>query len=449
MAEPARRQRRSCSWACCGWLLAAALLLPLLVWGAASAITARMYQRELDRLRHAGEPLTVSELSPKVPAGHDNAANVYAALESLDQMQPFMMAIPGYTSDKWDAEWRDRARVAVAANQHYFAAVEQASRMGECAFPVDWEAGRMALKPHLRDLRETARCLQVRAEVQLLDGKPDEAAASCATLLRVADHAETGPAMFDVLVAHAIRAIALRELERVLSSGSLSPSACRTLYEQLSQVDTTEPFLRGAQGERAWWIMTFPMIEEGRVSGGLAPLFGDESARRVDLYQMFGRPNWNLDKLRYLRACERTFTALDSPWPTARKQLEDLKAQMGRLTLSRVSGRALTAPVTPENLRSRYRNAARLSASRLALELELYRHDRGRYPDSLEELGKAGWKLPLDPFTEKPFRYRREPTGFAVWSLGPDMTDNNARDFNPSKEEWDTPGYDFVFRVAR
>ncbi len=307
----------------------------------------------------------------------------------------------------------------------------------------------MAPKPHLSALREAARRLQVRAEVLRLDGKSDEAAASCATILRVANHTETGPAMIDVLVAQAIRAIALRELERVLSYGSPSPSACRTLYEQLGQVDTTGPLLRGAQGERAWWIMTFPMIEEGRVSSGLAPLFGDEFAPRVDLYQMFGRPNWNLDKLRYLRACERTFTALDSPWPTARKQLEDLKAQVGLLTLSRVSGSALTVPVTPENLCSRCRNAARLSSARMALALELYHHDRGRYPDSLEELGGAGWKLPLDPFAGEPFRYRREPSGFAVWSLGPDMTDNNGRDFNPSKEEWDTPGYDLVFRCAR
>ncbi len=109
-----RPKRRSCSWVCCG------LLLPLLVWGVASAITARMYQRELDRLHRAGEPLTVSELAPKVPEGHDNAANVYAALEGLDRMQFFMMSAPSYTSDKWDAEWRDRARLAVAANHVRF-----------------------------------------------------------------------------------------------------------------------------------------------------------------------------------------------------------------------------------------------------------------------------------------------------------------------------------------
>jgi hypothetical protein len=405
-----------------------------------------MYQHELDRLKRQGEPLTVRELAPKVPEGHDNAANLYAELPSLDRMTAFMKTIPGYTSDKWNAAWRARARQAVTANQGYFRVLEQASRIEECAFPVDWEAGQMALMPHPRYLREAARWLQVRAEVQLLDGRPGEAAASCAGILRVADHAGCGPSILEALVAQAIRTIALRELARLLASDSLTRPTCLSLYRQLESIDSAGALLRTVRGERASWVQTFALLERGE---GVAPMFGEESALQVDRYQSFGRPSWNLDKLSYLRASEKYLAALDKPWAEARERAKTLSVEIARLRLNDVTDGAFDLNFTPFLLWQSRGDAARMGAARTALAAVLYRHDHGRYPDSLEELEKAGWKLPLDPFTAKPLRYRREPDGFAVWSLGPDMTNNNARDFNPAKDQWDTLGYDLVFRVAR
>ncbi len=64
-------------------------------------------------------------------------------------------------------------------------------------------------------------------------------------------------------------------------------------------------------------------------------------------------------------------------------------------------------------------------------------------------LGKAGWKLPLDPFTQEPYHYRRDHKGFPVWSVGPDLTDNHATAYDPLTFREDQPGYDLVFRRPR
>jgi hypothetical protein len=49
----------------------------------------------------------------------------------------------------------------------------------------------------------------------------------------------------------------------------------------------------------------------------------------------------------------------------------------------------------------------------------------GEYPQALSLLAPDFVdKLPVDPFSGKDFIYRREGSGFVVYSVGPNMTDN-------------------------
>ena len=67
-------------------------------------------------------------------------------------------------------------------------------------------------------------------------------------------------------------------------------------------------------------------------------------------------------------------------------------------------------------------------ANRAGLACRLYKSRMGRYPDSLEALVPdflAG--IPVDPFTGKPFVYRREGEGFIVYSLGSNQKDDGGR----------------------
>jgi len=61
--------------------------------------------------------------------------------------------------------------------------------------------------------------------------------------------------------------------------------------------------------------------------------------------------------------------------------------------------------------------------SKTAAMLMRYRLDQGAYPSSLPFSGKDV----TDPFTGKPLRYRRDGKGFAVWSVGADMSDDGGR----------------------
>ena len=59
-----------------------------------------------------------------------------------------------------------------------------------------------------------------------------------------------------------------------------------------------------------------------------------------------------------------------------------------------------------------------------------YKQDKGLYPQDLNELVTSGYLrgLPVDPFSKKPFVYRREGESFILYSCGPNYEDDNGKE---------------------
>ncbi|GEM_PF-3532593 len=68
-------------------------------------------------------------------------------------------------------------------------------------------------------------------------------------------------------------------------------------------------------------------------------------------------------------------------------------------------------------------------AARIAVALVTYRKAWSAYPERLDEInGRVLQRLPADPFSGRPFAYRRTPDGEArFWSAGPDEDDDGGR----------------------
>jgi hypothetical protein len=68
--------------------------------------------------------------------------------------------------------------------------------------------------------------------------------------------------------------------------------------------------------------------------------------------------------------------------------------------------------------------------ARLVIEIERYRRTRGVLPQRLDNLGWSGpVEALIDPFTGKPLQYVATSDGYALYSVGPDLTDDNAKVF--------------------
>lgn len=79
------------------------------------------------------------------------------------------------------------------------------------------------------------------------------------------------------------------------------------------------------------------------------------------------------------------------------------------------------------------------SVAAVELALEAFHQDHGTWPDALNELvPRYLATLPLDPFDSQshPLRYRRTPTGYCLYSIGPDGRDDAGRPLADGEFGW-------------
>jgi hypothetical protein len=72
--------------------------------------------------------------------------------------------------------------------------------------------------------------------------------------------------------------------------------------------------------------------------------------------------------------------------------------------------------------------SARQRMTLLVLALAVHKADKGEYPESLDPLAPGILKkLPVDPFRDKPFIYKREGKGYTLYSVGPNGKDDGGK----------------------
>jgi hypothetical protein len=429
----ARRER---VWRALKWVrrFFAGLLIALAIaFLSAPSVTGWLLKREKARLRAEGEPTTVAEVVPRVPAGKRNAADVYQqAFRLLDltraEQEEFLTLKPAPR----DRQWREQAESILHRNRAFLDRIQQASEIPDCAFPVDW-TGLLddATYPHYSSLRCAASLIGIRAAILASEGRGDQALASCQAMLRIAGQVDNEPSLIAQLVKWGTQGRSVRTAEEVMRATDVSPSACRLLRSSVASTDLRQSLVRALKGERAvstdgtfrqFYERTLPM------RGWARPLLLSAA---------------DLDAINYLRGMDEQTDAVWLRWPTSWSRARRAEAAAARRAMGRYGlGTIILLPAVARVIESSQRTQARLDGLNIALALKQYKAQRGAYPDSLAMLRSAGFDLPRDPFTGKQFAYRRQGAGFLVYSLGPDMDDDNGRDLPKDKRPKKSPAAD-------
>jgi hypothetical protein len=73
---------------------------------------------------------------------------------------------------------------------------------------------------------------------------------------------------------------------------------------------------------------------------------------------------------------------------------------------------------------------------RLAFAVEVFRRERGRYPDRLEELASQYVPaVPPDPLTGQSFLHRKTEDGFLLYSVGRNLKDDGGLSLDDRPED--------------
>jgi hypothetical protein len=432
--------------------VAAALAIALAIGVlAAPTATNRLLEKERERIRAAGEPLTCADLvrMQTLPPGTPNAADVYQqAFDALDWTPEEEELAGHWSAQELPPDWVESMRPVVESNEQYFALLERAADIEACVFPVDWEKRADAEEPHLAHLRSAARMLTARALILAADGRAEEALQGCGPIPAMMQHLSQEPTVVGQLVRYALISIGIRGVEQLLSQCDPSAQACRELCDAFGEVELSESFREAAKGERAWAReVAFDVVREG------LPRSANWGVRLAEA-------RLNIDEWLYLRAMREQMQASALPWPEAKYRARAAAERAESMPWPICVTTTMMLPYLDRVAESCRLTTGRLDVCQIGLALRAYQAEHGRYPDSLEELAADGWEVPRDSFTDEPYRYRREGDGFIVWGAGMDLDDDGGKPFKPSssrtageadseKESEAKRDYDIVFRCSR
>lgn len=281
----------------------------------------------------------------------------------------------------------------------------------------------MNLEP-IHRARTVMSLLQHDAMLRSHDEDDRGAAESCRACLNAARSVDE-PFLIAALVRIAGQALTTQALERALAQGQPPEGELQALQELLEK-EAAEPILVNAlRGERAASFDTVQELKAGRIDHkGLTGVPGGNTLldRLVGAFPMI-----------LMRGEGKLLRILTRSVEAAKLPPEQAAPAMHRIEIENFDARAplvhLLLPAVRRMGEVSQRSQAYLRTAQVGVAAERYRMKHDRWPTSLDALVQAGLlrEAPTDPYDGQPLRWRRVPGGAVVYSVGPDLTDNQGQ----------------------
>lgn len=429
-----------------------------LCFGAFRIATKMQLRRRIDAIRAAGQPVTLTELDAwyERPVLGGNAAEyiteAFACLhipehEERERIPLFATAPPPARAQPLDREMQDVIEGLLAKNAEALALLHQSTAVEQSRYPIDLTQRRGILLPHIGEMSKAARLLALEAMACANRGQAEPAAQAVASAYALARSLLREPHRISLTVRHTCDDIATDALEYVLNLIPLSDDQLRELDRTIGTACDPNALMRTLAGERCRGHEAFR--HPGSLGLRRIPYPGQPSLLVVRARQIAGilDREWIL----YLDRMEQSIRAARLPPHERPTAVREVERRFGALRSG--ANDTITDYVThsvPALVYADLADLARLRIARTVLAIERYRLANDRLPESLEDLAPAYLNAPfLDPFEGRPLRYQPRETGYVVYSIGRDHTDNNGQERLTGRAGRRQTQYDVTFIVER
>ena len=342
----------------------------------------------------------------------------------------------------------------IQRNQSALSFFEQGAKCEQSRYPIDLTQGDSTRLPHLTKLKGAAQ-MEVLVSLLKADAKqPAEAADAVLITLAAGRSLESEPLLISQLVRRACLILAGEGLERTLNQVALPPASLDRLKQAFDQAEAREAsgtnFTCAVVGERVFGLAMFDLTPE-QLQDFMKGATGLPT-EQADAFKAFMA---NPDKNRKIERefWEETFRQVLA----ARKEAFPARLKTGDICNSRVmeaksKGLFFCNLMLPAlGSKKEAGSLAHLRLSQTALALERFRaaHDN-RYPDALGELSPQLLPaVPVDPFDGQSLRYRKQDSGYLLYSIGPDLKDDGGQRTPAGKGDSTSGKGDLVFEVIK
>jgi hypothetical protein len=302
--------------------------------------------------------------------------------------------------------------------------------------------------PHLNNIRNGAKLLKLEAILHAENGKPEEAVDSIISIFGLARSLSKEPILISQLVRVACQALAVSTLEHTINRTGFTDEQLINLSQSFVNVEDTSAMIRAFVGERCLFVSILKMP-----AAQIPPVLDMASNRphplgalAISLYRFTGLAD--MDSIIYLDLMNDYMKAIQLPPKERQEAAFAVDARFEETSrihmLVYIMMPALSRCTTID-----LRTAAQLRTARTGLAVQRYRLATGKLPDSLAELVPTYLDaVPKDPFDGKELRYKKLETGFVVYSIGEDGSDDGGKE-KPRKRGRPPASWDVTFIVQR
>ena len=339
------------------------------------------YVTELNKIGTAGRPES------------DNAASYYQQAIELYVEEPKGLKVSTWA---WPKELPTQQQVMlkkwVQDNNSALEQLQLASRKRYCWFKYSSETLNAIETPHVKKIRQLAIALQARAMLSAENGNTTSALNDIDTLYTVGSQLSVGPKLLvEKLVGIALESFSNIALFNILDRKILDVASMKNLENRFRRLfeDYDEPFdIRSEKLFLQEQVETNPRFSSFKPQLKSTLEFYDKTAAKTPM-QLRNEPTEPTNK--------------DNPLLN-------------------------TAPIA-RVIEVDFRSKAGLQALITTLAILRYNSDKNGYPATLSQLILAGYlkEMPIDPYSGKPFVYKRTPEGFTLYSFGADFDDDGGQ----------------------
>ncbi len=414
----------------------------------------------LDAIRAAGYPATCAELDAwyTIPQTAENAAGVF--MDSIshynkwqDEEKQKLLPIVGQAqlplrTEPLTEETKALMAQYLADNRQALELLHKGAAIEHSRYPIDLSKGFAAQMPALGFIRDGARLLELEAVVHAENGKTEEAIDSIKSIFGLARSLSKEPILVLQLVRIACQSLAVSTLEQAVNRTEFSDEQLADLNQTLINAEDPCAMPRAFVGERCSGLSIFTM-PAAKVPPMLDMTDNDPNplgAPAISFYRFTGLAD--MDAVLYLDMMNDYIEALKLA-PEQRQEAADaVEARLEKISRIHVVLHIIM-PALSRCTTIDIRVAAQLRTTQTGLAVQRYRLATDKLPDTLAELVPAYLDaVPKDPFDGKELRYKKLETGFVVYSIGEDGSDDGGKE-KPRERTHPPAPWDVTFVVQR
>jgi len=397
-------------------------------------------KKQIETLRTKGYPVSLEELDRwyNIPDGAANAADAYLTAfsnyvewdrEALKALPVFGRApLPARTQPLDDPN-KLLVEKFLSDNEKILTLLHEAASIEHCRYPIDFTQEWDQTAPWLKELRASARLLRLDVLIQCENQSPEKAMEAIQANLALAKSVNT-PLLIHRLVHIAVRAQAYLNIERILNRIQLTGEQLLKLSAWIEEPDINKGYRRALVGEQCLGLHTF--------QSPLHDIVDKTESGKVFLLLLAPRKILGFhdkETMEYINIMQDYINTLELPHYKRLAVFDSIQKAVVHSERGGMLTRMLM-PALGRIMQIDTRHLAHLRATQTALAVERYRLTKGRLPQSLDNLVPAYMEVvPTDPFDGQSLKYRTLETGFVVYSIGDDLTDEGGAERNSKKRD--------------